>query len=83
MSERLDLGSGNEAVVRGEYGLVWFHRRPDNGEPCGEGGWVGFLPHDPTGWEMVQREPLSISPSLLCNVCHAHGWIRQGRWIPA
>lgn len=81
--EAIDLGNGNRVEVRGEYGLTWHHARPDNGAACGTGGWVGFIPNDPYGWDLVQREPLTVSPSLLCNVCGAHGWIRNGRWEQA
>lgn len=34
-------------------------------------------------WKLEQREPLTISPSLLCCTCQHHGFIRGGKWIPA
>lgn len=34
-------------------------------------------------WRLVQREPLTLEPSILCTVCGDHGWIRDGRWVPA
>jgi hypothetical protein len=34
-------------------------------------------------WKLESLEPLTISPSLLCMSCQHHGWIREGRWIPA
>lgn len=36
-----------------------------------------------TGWDVLQREPLTLSPSLLCRVCGDHGFIRDGRWVKA
>jgi hypothetical protein len=27
--------------------------------------------------------PLTISPSLACAACSWHGWIRDGKWVPA
>jgi hypothetical protein len=29
------------------------------------------------------RDPLTISPSLLCEVCGWHGFVRDGKWVPA
>jgi hypothetical protein len=34
-------------------------------------------------WKVGSREPLSLSPSLLCKRCGDHGHIRNGRWEPA
>lgn len=33
-------------------------------------------------WTVESREPLTLSPSLLCH-CGDHGYIRDGRWVPA
>lgn len=34
-------------------------------------------------WQVQSWDPLTISPSLLCLVCGDHGFIRDGRWVPA
>lgn len=34
-------------------------------------------------WQVQQWDPLTISPSLLCMICGDHGFIREGKWIPA
>ncbi len=34
-------------------------------------------------WTLVSREPLTLAPSLLCRACGDHGFIREGRWVPA
>lgn len=39
--------------------------------------------HDVTGWQIVRTEPLTVVPSLLCTGCGTHGWITDGRWVPA
>lgn len=36
-----------------------------------------------TRWTVEQWEPLTLSPSILCTECGCHGYIREGRWIPA
>lgn len=33
-------------------------------------------------WQVSSWEPLTLSPSLLCH-CGDHGFIQQGRWVPA
>jgi len=69
------------------WGLLVDHSKPD-GSPC-DGGVVTFAseaarrvdPGRPV-WTVESMEPLTISPSLLCH-CGDHGFIRDGRWIPA
>lgn len=36
-----------------------------------------------TTWTVEQLDPLTISPSVLCRTCGNHGFIRDGRWVPA
>lgn len=33
-------------------------------------------------WNVESEQPLTLSPSLLCH-CGYHGFIQQGRWVPA
>lgn len=40
--------------------------------------WAG----GPT-WEVGSLDPLTLSPSLACTNCAHHGFIRDGRWVPA
>lgn len=86
-SPRIDLGGGNEIETTGkqtkpgEWGLIWYHKRPDNGEECD--GCLSWDPADAKHWNLVSREPLTLSPSLQCTLCGAHGWIEQGKWKPA
>ena len=83
MSGRIDLGHGVTAEVRriGEtiHGVAYWH-------PCAAGmseGWADTKPTWPDGWDLVSVEPLTLSPSLLCRGCGHHGFIREGRWVPA
>lgn len=81
--QAIDLGGDvQNAEIRfldGEaHGLYYEH-------PCAGGklapGWVPF-----TGeyrWEVQQSDPLTITPSLLCRVCGHHGFVRNGKWVPA
>lgn len=36
-----------------------------------------------TFWTVVQREPLTLTPSILCTGCGCHGFITNGEWVPA
>jgi hypothetical protein len=33
-------------------------------------------------WDILSESPLALSPSFLCH-CGFHGFIRDGRWVPA
>jgi uncharacterized protein DUF6527 len=83
------------AIVLSEYkgdtaGINEWHRKQD-GAWCR--GWVAFngsawakafsaVP-DFQGWDIVQREPLTLTPSILCRVCGSHGFITNGKWVAA
>lgn len=64
------------------------HPDPATGQPCQ--GTVTFAgqvqreiePNRPT-WTVESWEPLTIAPSVLCQGCGDHGWIRGGQWVPA
>jgi hypothetical protein len=34
-------------------------------------------------WKVESWDPLTTSPSLLCMECGDHGFIRNGKWVPA
>jgi hypothetical protein len=34
-------------------------------------------------WHVESWEPFTLSPSLLCRRCGDHGFIQNGRWVPA
>ena len=40
--------------------------------------------HGHTGavWQVQSMDPLTVSPSLACD-CGDHGFIREGKWVPA
>lgn len=84
----IELGNGGGSVEitgktgkPGEWGLIWYHTRPDNGEPCG--GCLSWDTADTTHWTLVSREPLTLSPSLNCTTCGRHGFIENSKWRPA
>lgn len=82
-------------IVYAEYqgetaGINEWHLRL-NGKWCN--GWVPFRGSawgkqfegvgDWQGWDVVQREPLTLTPSILCRACGSHGHITAGLWVPA
>jgi hypothetical protein len=82
-------------IVYAEYqgepaGINEWHLKP-NGKWCN--GWVPFegsawarqfdgVP-DFRDWCVVQREPLTLTPSIKCRACGSHGHIVDGMWVPA
>lgn len=66
-------------------GVVYRH---ECSPPNEYGSWVAFRGMNPAGpagrgWVVESEEPLTLSPSLLCMTCGHHGFIRDGKWIPA
>lgn len=58
--------------------FMWVH-------PC-QDGRLQFARIDVTSGRfhtLVSRDPLHVEPSILCPVCGDHGFIREGRWVPA
>jgi hypothetical protein len=79
-----DIGHGvsiERRLVDGVLGGVAYrHPRPKTGETCE--GYVPVTGWDEV-WQVVSLEPLTLSPSLLCRGCGHHGFVREGRWVPA
>lgn len=71
-------------------GITEWHRKRD-GTWCQ--GWVAFngsqwalaFKGNPAfqGWDVVQWEPLTLSPSIQCRACGSHGHITNGKWVPS
>lgn len=77
---KMDIGHGVSvqlSYIDGElHGAAYWH------EPCGR-SWISVRPAWKDGWDVLQLDPLTLSPSLLCRHCGHHGFIREGRWVPA
>jgi hypothetical protein len=92
-SEPLDLGHGVRVTFFVDHdggervGLIFWHKTPAGAE-C-DGGPIRFDIPANAGWpgdhrwQVNSMDPLDLSPSLLCNACGTHGFIRAGRWVPA
>jgi len=35
------------------------------------------------GFTVLQDDPLTVLQSVLCRACNDHGFIRDGKWVPA
>jgi hypothetical protein len=72
-------------------GLIEHHPKPSPDAPglyCG--GYVAWKAsgsaqprHELVAGGIGDEEHLTISPSVLCRACGHHGFIRDGRWVPA
>jgi len=88
----VDIGEGHRLEFcqwQGETaGVIDWHRNKAGAWCC---GWVAFkqskwglqFKSGDVGWDVIQREPLTLNPSLLCKTCGDHGFIRDGKWVKA
>jgi hypothetical protein len=66
------------------YGLILRHTalgKTESGR-CACAVFFRDVPGKDAIWQLVREDPLTLSPSILCN-CGFHGFIRDGKWVPA
>lgn len=91
--DELDLGD-DYRIVFSEYegekrvGATVIHKGKDGLECMGwapfEGrSWARSFENNITTWTVESDDPLTLSPSILCRVCGDHGFVRNGKWVPA
>jgi hypothetical protein len=90
--DAVDLGHGTY-YSKSLYGDVWvgIHEWHKEGDQW-SAGYIPFanraqltggkLPDASVFWEVQSQEPLTLSPSIACQGCGHHGYIRAGRWWP-
>lgn len=72
-------------------GCVYTHPHSETGEPCRGTLWLsntgGETPYGVPEFELVADKPLHIrgilKPSVQCKLCSEHGYILDGKWMPA
>ncbi len=90
MSNHIDIGHG-VTISFYEYkgvraGLIEEHPSPKSESGRCSGAVAFRIPENPgasPAWDVISADPLTLSPSLLCRTCGHHGWIRDGKWVPA
>lgn len=89
LGEREDIGHGHMlrpiTYTGDEHPCGWELHHPDkrdSSQECGSGVWVARRVPENL-WTLVSWEPLTIAPSVLCVTCGDHGFIRDGKWVPA
>lgn len=89
MGHWIDLGGGHrlQPTTRADgrpHGWIDEHTNAATGKLCcGAVTRAGMaLGQEPT-WRVVTEEPLTLEPSLLCRMCGDHGFVRDGKWVPA
>ena len=91
--EEIDLGDGHNLVYT-EYkgqrrvGAHIEHIRQDGSHckgfvPFAGRAWANEFGGRITTWDVIQEEPLTLAPSILCRACGDHGFIRNGKWVRA
>lgn len=68
------------------YGAIIDHGLPDGSRCRGHITFDGPIQRqhqsNRTFWQVHAWEPLTLSPSIGCR-CGDHGFIREGKWVPA
>lgn len=86
-ADKLELGAGHlfEAVIDGKDQLIgWLHTHPDARNPnvlCQSFCAVRQLNGAPVH-QVLCSDPLTLTPSLRCRMCGAHGEVINGKWEP-
>jgi hypothetical protein len=73
---------------------VWYYHACDHTGFQPDGTVAGQLPVTPEPqhmlprgkekcWTVVQTNPLTVQPSILCGSCGLHGFITNGQWVTA
>ena len=80
---------GQDRATEKPNGGIVRHKRKD-GATCEysivfDGEWAREHMPNRTRWTVESWEPLTLSPSLRCLAegCGDHGFIKQGKWVPA
>lgn len=71
--------------------IVWTHDCPTalGGHPTQHlpvdvpSKWDELRGDDREVWHLVQADPFTVTPSILCRMCGTHGWITEGAWVSA
>lgn len=66
----------------GEHDYTAVHNDPATGQQCRASPRTVDVTSG-TKHRLVSADPLHIEPSLLCEFCGWHGFIRNGHWVPA
>lgn len=92
MSKDIDLGHDHvfhPTVYKDDFsGGIIDHKKPDGSDCSGHisfanRAWANAFDNKITTWDLVSEDPLTISPSVLCLTCGDHGFIQEGKWVPA
>lgn len=91
MSAKIDLGENHTLQWSHYKGEERTGAQVDHLTPAGvkcsgfiaiEGrSWANSFNPPIEGWRVIQEEPLTLVPSLLCRGCGDHGYITNGCWV--
>lgn len=76
-----DIGSRHFVRPNGFGGYLWWHDCPAVDHVAW--GWFGPYDDRASGHIITSHEPLTVKGSLICELCHDHGFITDGKWVPA
>lgn len=76
----IDLGQGCYLEISETKAYALFAHRKDDGTMCWGQIALGSIPNS---WRVWSWDPLTLEPSIECPEHRCHGWIREGKWVPA
>ena len=83
-AERVDVGSGIAIRLWTDGRIGFEHVCPGIWQDPEDGPSVQYVSAPFWPGQLVQRDPLTLSPSLLClgaaNPCGLHGFVTDGTW---
>lgn len=71
-----------EQGAEGPTGALFVHRDKRDPQNWCLGG-VEWRSSTGPNWTLVSMQPFHIEPSVHCLACGDHGFIRDGKWVPA
>lgn len=83
MQPVIHVGDGRNLVPMNRSGVLmgYSYRHPFKGDE--DKACFGTIILGPDDHQLTQRDPVTLTPSLVCNICGDHGFIENGQWRPA
>jgi hypothetical protein len=86
LGEWIDLGHDHKCRTvtdpsTGQVSALWVSHVCSKHSGEGDASYIPL--RGPNPWTLEKLDPITISPSLLRTDCGDHGFIREGKWVPA
>jgi hypothetical protein len=89
----IDIGEDHKIEYKSfeddpQTGINVHHKTPEGKDcvgwvPFKGGAWDKAFEGEIVSWDIQSKDPLTLSPSILCKRCGDHGFIRNNKWVKA